>query len=315
MRSLDSTADSTAGAVILAVDDDHHNLFMLQRRLEGHNYRVFTASSGKSAMDLAAEHTPDLILLDIIMPEMDGFAVKEALNQDDRLGAIPVIFLSDRVQIEFKVRAYGLGGTDFLSKPFHPEELLARMQVGLRHHMRARMYENEISNLEEAMRTGGVQGADEEEALERLTRAMQMAESRSDPVSVLNLRIVGLAEMNNAPLARVILMETSEVLHEMVNAATDTVLAYREQGEYLLLAVGTTSKRAQILAEGLKSSIMVRAFADPNAEEQLEVSIGIAAWEPGQDYTPEDVLAGASEAMESAAGAGGSRTVVKRIEE
>lgn len=315
MRSLDSTADSTAGAVILAVDDDHHNLFMLQRRLEGHNYRVFTASSGKSAMDLAAEHTPDLILLDITMPEMDGFAVKEALNQDDRLGAIPVIFLSDRVQIEFKVRAYGLGGTDFLSKPFHPEELLARMQVGLRHHMRARMYENEISNLEEAMRTGGVQGADEEEALERLTRAMQMAESRNDPVSVLNLRIVGLTEMNNAPLARVILMETSEVLHEMVNAATDTVLAYREQGEYLLLAVGTTSKRAQILAEGLKSSIMVRAFADPNAEEQLEVSIGIAAWEPGQDYTPEDVLAGASEAMESAAGAGGSRTVVKRFEE
>ena len=315
MRSFDSTADSTAGAVILAVDDDHHNLFMLQRRLEGHNYRVYTASSGKSAMDLAAEHHPDLILLDITMPEMDGFAVKEALNEDDRLGSIPVIFLSDRVQIEFKVRAFALGAEDFISKPFHPEEMLARLQVGLRHHLRARLYESEISNLEETMRTGGVQGADEEEALERLTRSMQQAESRSDPVSVLDLKIVGLAEMNNAPLTRVILMEASEILHEMINNATDTVLAYREQGEYLLIAVGTSAKRAQILAEGLKSSIMVRAFADPNAEEQLEVSIGIAAWEPGQDYTPEEILGGASAAMESAAAAGGSRTVVKRLEE
>lgn len=315
MRSLDSTAESTAGAVVLVVDDDHHNLFMLQRRLEGNNYRVYTASSGKSAMELAAEHSPDLILLDITMPEMDGFAVKEALNEDDRLGAIPVIFLSDRVQVEFKVRAFALGAEDFIAKPFHPEEMLARLQVGLRHHLRARLYENEISNLEETMRTGGVQGADEEEALERLTRSMQQAESRSEPVSLLDLKIVGLEEMNNAPLTRVILMEASEVLHEMINNATDTVLAYREQGEYLLIAVGTSSKRAQILAEGLKSSIMVRAFADPNAEEQLEVSIGIAAWEPGQDYTPEEVLAGASEAMESAAGAGGSRTVVKRFEE
>jgi|SaaInl4_135m_RNA_FD_contig_51_636876_length_8066_multi_6_in_0_out_0_4 PleD family two-component response regulator len=315
MRSFDSTENSTAGAVILAVDDDHHNLFMLQRRLEGNNYRVFTASSGKSALEMAAEHSPDLILLDITMPEMDGFAVKEALNEDDRLSGIPVIFLSDRVQVEFKVRAYGLGGQDFISKPFHPEELLARMQVGLRHHMRARMYENEIANLEETMRTGGVEGADEEEALERLTRAMQMAESRNDPISVLDMKIVGLSELNNAPLARVILMETSEVLHEMVNNATDTVLAYREQGEFLLLAVGTSAKRAQILAEGVKSSIMVRAFADPTAEEQLHVSIGIAAWEPGQDYTPEEILGGAGEAMESAASAGGSRTVVKRLEE
>ncbi|GIX07964.1 MAG: diguanylate cyclase response regulator [Candidatus Poribacteria bacterium] len=306
--------ENLAGALILVVDDDHHNLFMLQRRLESHNYRVITASSGRTVVELAEEHRPDLILLDVSLPDMDGFEVKEALNQNESTMNIPVIFHSNRVQIEYKIRAFELGADDFITKPFHPEELLARVEVALRHYFRERRLVEEILRLEEQMRTGGVEAASEEEALDKLDRAIQTAEAQKRPLSVLAVKINGLEALSNQSLARVILMETTDVLNEMISASTDTILSYKEQGQYLIYAIGMPIKRAQILAEGLKSSIMVRAFTDPEAERTLTVSIGIAGREAGSGIGKEELLQGAIEAMEQASAAGGNRTVVKRFE-
>ena len=307
--------DTTTGSLVLVVDDDHHNLFMLQRRLESHNYRVKTASSGRAAIDMAGEEPPDLILLDVSMPEMDGFEIKQQLNQSDEMMHIPVIFHSDRIQLEYKIQAFDLGAVDFIAKPFHPEELLARVDVALRQFHREKHLVEEIARLEEHMRTGGLEGVDEEEALDKLERSIQMAESRKESISALNVKVNGLDNLNNPALQRVILMEVSEVLQEMVNTSTDTVIAFKEPGEYLLYAVGMPLKRAQILAEGLKSSIMVRAFSDPSAEASLTVGMGIAGRDPGSGIDKDALLTGATEAQRQASAAGGNRTVVKRFDD
>lgn len=303
----------TANALILVVDDDHHNLFVVQRRLEGYEYRVIAASSGETAIDMAEERKPDLILLDVTMPGMDGFEVKRQLSRREATRDIPVIFLSSRTQIEFKVEAFNLGAEDFIAKPYHPEELIARIRVVLRHSQRVKQLEEEIKRLQQHLRGGGYEVVGEEEALERLEQAIETADNRREPLSCIHLKINGISELAPPSLKRVVLMEVNDVLQEMVNAQTDSFLSYREEGEYLVYAVGMNLKRAQIFGEGIKSSIIVRAFADPQAEQRLTVSIGISGKDLGMNLSKEEILKGAADALQQAIAAGGSRIVTKRL--
>lgn len=304
----------SSGELILVVDDDHHNLFVVQRRLESYEFQVITASSGDTALELAEANKPDLILLDVTMPGMDGFEVKRRLTRTDATRDIPVIFLSSRIQIEFKKEAFDLGADDFLAKPYHPEELLARMRVVLRNRRKVNELVRQVKDYEQQLRGGGVELANEEMALDKLDRAIQIADGRREPMSCINLKVNGVKDMPNGAVKNYVLMETGKVLQEMINTQTDAVLAYREEGEYLLFAVGMKTQRAQILGEGVKSSIMVRAFTDQQSE-QLSVSIGISGKEAGSSLPKEAILAGAAAALEQAVAAGGSRIVLKRLEE
>ena len=117
---------------ILAVDDVPDNLDLLSTILTyGGGYTVRTSTSGAFALQAARSAPPDLILLDIRMPDMDGFEVCRLLKEDQALSAIPVIFISALNDVEDKVRAFKAGGVDYLTKPFDKEEVLARVQTHL----------------------------------------------------------------------------------------------------------------------------------------------------------------------------------------
>ena len=316
MMSIDRGGSETmAGSLILVVDDRHHDLFILERRLLSHQYQVTTASSGQQALDIAFEKAPDLILLDVGMSEMDGFAVKEALNQNDATKDVPVVFVSRRDEIDVKRQAFDLGAEDFLAKPFHSEELLARIKVALRHHVGQRRLMDKLTRLEEHMKTGGVEAANEEQSTNQLEQAIQAADSQGEPIACLYINVTGLDELNNPPTVRAILMGVANILTKMINPATDTVTGCEGQGEYLLFASGMSIERATILAEGVRSQITATAFADNSAEEQLKLSIGISGREAGSSIEPEAVLAGAREAMQQAVDAGSGRVVVKRVDD
>jgi serine phosphatase RsbU (regulator of sigma subunit) len=125
---------SSAGqpASILAVDDTPANLQVLAGMLKDRGYKVRPVPSGKLALLAAQRDPPDLILLDINMPEMNGYEVCEHLKADDKLKGIPVIFISALTEQLDKVKAFAIGGVDYLTKPFQMEELHARVETHLK---------------------------------------------------------------------------------------------------------------------------------------------------------------------------------------
>lgn len=119
-------------ASILAVDDTPANLQVLAGMLKDRGYRVRPVPSGKLALMAARRDPPDLILLDINMPEMNGYEVCEQLKADDGLRGVPIIFISALTEQIDKVKAFALGGVDYLTKPFQMEELHARVETHLK---------------------------------------------------------------------------------------------------------------------------------------------------------------------------------------
>ncbi len=119
---------------ILLVDDNPTNLQVLMGTLEGRGYHLLIAKNGESALRIGGKVRPDLILLDIMMPEMDGFEVCRRLKADSATQEIPVIFLSALVDTKDKVHGLDLGAVDYITKPFQPEEVIARVHTHLTIH-------------------------------------------------------------------------------------------------------------------------------------------------------------------------------------
>lgn len=118
-------------ADILIVDDNAANLQVLSHMLKERGYATRQALSGAAALRAVESQPPDLILLDIMMPQMDGYEVCRQLKADEALRRIPVIFLSALVETEDKVKAFTVGGADYVSKPFQFEEVRARVETHL----------------------------------------------------------------------------------------------------------------------------------------------------------------------------------------
>jgi CheY-like chemotaxis protein len=125
---------------ILIVDDIAQNLSLLAQVLRARGYEPRPVLSGRQALAAAHADPPDLILLDIGMPEMDGFDLCARLKADEALKEIPVIFISGLNETEDKVKAFSLGGVDYVTKPFHAEEIDARVRT----HLRLRSLQREL---------------------------------------------------------------------------------------------------------------------------------------------------------------------------
>jgi Response regulator containing a CheY-like receiver domain and a GGDEF domain len=116
---------------ILVVDDTPANLRLLAGILNGQGYKVRPVPSGELALSAATGMPPDLILLDIMMPEMNGYEVCEKIKADERTRNIPVIFISAINDVLDKVKAFAVGGVDYITKPFQMEEVLVRVETHL----------------------------------------------------------------------------------------------------------------------------------------------------------------------------------------
>jgi serine phosphatase RsbU (regulator of sigma subunit) len=131
-------------ARILIVDDEPFNLDYLEQELEDLNYETRTASNGREALDQVALETPDVILLDIMMPEMNGFQVLAHLKSDETVRHIPVIVVSALDDVDSVVRGIEMGAEDYLSKPFNPVLLRARISACLE---KKRMRDREVAHM------------------------------------------------------------------------------------------------------------------------------------------------------------------------
>ena len=118
-------------ARLLLVDDQPANLDVLRRVLEKQGYRIMLAPSGQVALKSAARAQPDLVLLDVMMPEMDGYEVCRRLKADEATRDIPVIFITANDQSEGLIDGFDAGAVDYVAKPFREEEVLMRVQTHL----------------------------------------------------------------------------------------------------------------------------------------------------------------------------------------
>ncbi len=149
MNSSESYRDST----ILIIDDEPSNLHLLSELLTRRGHKTRLVPNGHRALSSIEKSIPDLILLDILMPEMDGYEVCRRLKADERTRDIPIIFISALDEVFDKVKAFKLGGVDYITKPFNEAEVFARVQTHLSIQQMFRQIQEQNQELEAFART------------------------------------------------------------------------------------------------------------------------------------------------------------------
>ena len=195
---------------ILIIDDIRENIQVLESFLSKQEYKIRTALDGKTAIISINVKKPDLILLDINMPDMDGFEVSKILKADDKTKDIPIIFISGNTDTQDKINAFNAGGVDYITKPFANEEVLARVKM----HLELSEYRH---SLEDKVQEGisAIQNLNNELELTQneLIYAMSaIAEEHSDETGQ-HVKRVGeysflLSKLSNLD------METSKLIHQ-----------------------------------------------------------------------------------------------------
>jgi DNA-binding response OmpR family regulator len=126
---VSATPEPSAIPLVLVADDDPDILTLVGFRLERAGYEVLPARDGEEALALALERQPDLAILDVMMPKLDGYEVTQRLRDNPATSSMPVILLTARVQEADITRGFDAGADDYLKKPFSPQELRARVQA------------------------------------------------------------------------------------------------------------------------------------------------------------------------------------------
>jgi len=117
---------------LLLIDDDPNLILLVKDYLEFRGYEVITAENGREALEVLEQEIPDMIICDVMMPEMDGYALVEHVREDPRTNWIPVLFLSAKGQSQDRVKGLNTGADVYMVKPFEPEELVAQVESSLK---------------------------------------------------------------------------------------------------------------------------------------------------------------------------------------
>ena len=131
---------------LLLIDDDPNLILLVRDYLEFRGYEVVTAENGREALELLEHDVPDMIICDVMMPEMDGYTLVENVRENARISWIPVLFLSAKGQSQDRVKGLNKGADVYMVKPFEPEELVAQVESSLRHASRLIHHQNNGSS-------------------------------------------------------------------------------------------------------------------------------------------------------------------------
>ena len=310
---------------LLAVDDNPHNLQLLSGILQGAGYTVRAANSGARALRILERDAPDLVLLDVEMPELDGYAVCREIRSRPALDGVPVIFVSALDDVAAKVRGFAAGGVDYVSKPFEAAEVLARVEthlaiLRLRRELERRNEELRatITQLERAQRaladlayldplTGVPNRRSFDELLEREWRRAAR-EGRSIALAMLDVDCFkALNDTYGHATGDACLQRVAAAMNAQLRRPGDVLARYGGE-EFVLVLPGSDAPGATATAEALRSA--VAALAIPNERAplgQVTISAGVAAERPAATTAAAELLGRADAALYAAKQAGRNR--------
>ena len=294
---MPATRTATAARPLVLIVDDDPDLRARARLQLRDGFDVLQASNGSECVELAVEHTPDVILLDMMMPGMDGGQVLTALSDDPSTQDIPVIFLSALDGTDDRVRGLDGGAVDWITKPVDSRELVAR--VGAAARTRARQQE-----LQSVVTGDGLTGLRDRKAFEsRLLDEIARSKRSSAPLTMMLIDIDHLEEVNDRlgheggdELLRV-------VAHLMRSSLRSSDAIFRYGGDEFAAVlpdsdIAAAFRAAERCRQGVRS--LERPFAHPS------LSIGLAEF--GAPHTAEELVAKAEIALFRAKESGGDRT-------
>ena len=300
-------------ANILIVDDVEDNLEILGDLLRFDGYIVESARSGEAALKQVQESRPDLILLDILMPGMDGYEVCTQLKANENTRDIPVIFVSSMTDIDSKVKGFKVGGVDYINKPFQHAEILVRVNthitlVRMREHLEEQNAELErlantdyLTNLYNRRRFFHT-------AEEEFNEVLQSGK----PISITLIDLDYFKKVNDTYGHLVgdrVLIHVAQLIR--THCRVSDVAARYGGEEFIILHPATDRKNAFVVAERVRKVVEVTPFIYEKDEIEVTISAGVVDTKIGRDFTRiDDVLGLADMALYRAKDAGRNQVVV-----
>jgi len=295
--------DKTNRKSVLIVDDENSNIIALTHILSS-EYTVYAAKNGKNAIAAAQKYLPDVILLDIIMPEMDGYEVLAVFKASEVMQNIPVIFITGLSNSEAEEKGLSLGASDYIGKPFSP----AIVKLRIRNQIKMLDQLNTIERLSMLDHLTNLPNRRSSDI--KINAEWNRAMRDRTPISILMLDVDRFKNYNDSyghNQGDKALLSVAETLSATIKRSSDFAARWGGE-EFIVLLPGTDLNGAYDVAEQIRKNI--EKVELPCVDEKLTkvtISIGINIWEHGQNMTIEEFVAGADKALYKAKEKGRNR--------
>jgi diguanylate cyclase (GGDEF)-like protein len=290
---------------VLIVDDEKANIIALAHILSP-EYTVYAANNGRYAITLAGRHLPDIILLDILMPEMDGYEVLSILRNDEKTREIPVIFVTGLGSSDDEERGLDLGAADYISKPFSSAIVKLRVRNLIQNL-------NLIDTVKLLSKTDQLTGVSNRRDFDyRMQLAWEHAKRNKMPLSVLLIDIDDFKKYNDTYghlQGDAALRAVAKAIDHSLRRSTDLVARWGGE-EFVALLLDTNLHGALEVAESIRKNVegaIIPYVISNAANVNMTVSIGISTHTPTQETSAHDLIARADKALYTAKEKGKNR--------
>lgn len=296
---------------ILIAEDDANIAELVKIILEAKGYITLWSKDGREALKMAEENLPDLILLDVMMPKLNGYEVLKLLKENESLQHIPVIFLTVKGETDSKVVGLRMGGHDYITKPFDLDELIARVEAALRikgEHDHLREVNQRLSEL--SMTDPLTSLYNRRYLMERFHEEVERARRYKYPLACLMLDIDNFKSINDTygHLQGDQILQQIAVIMKNSNRVVDIIARYGGE-EFLLILPQTDLGGAKVVGERLCKLISETRFIRNDPDQLVTISLGASAFASDNVGTKEELLKSADDALLEAKRQGKNRLV------
>ena len=289
IKSKEISPDENKREIILIVEDEINSRFLLNTYLTSVGYEVKAARSGEEALKMVAKEPPSAVILDILLPKMDGYEVCKRLKKSENTRFIPIVMATALRGNQERVKGIEAGADDFINKPFNRVELITRMKSLLRIKRLNDSLEEKIEELEKAKKklrklavTDGLTGVYNYRAFRRqLNLEISRSKRFGLPFSLLMIDIDHFKLYNDRyghPTGDKLLIRLAKLIHSKIREVD--CLARYGGDEFIIILPGTKKQSSVIIAEKLRHAVeeSSRSFQNKPGTIQITISLGIASF-------------------------------------